>query len=675
MTFLQILIADDHEPVRRGLRALIESRPDWNVCGEAADGRAAVEKAKELKPNVAILDVSMPVMNGLDAARLIRKENPGCKILIVSQNDPAGMDKAAAEAGAGSFVPKSRLSQDLVGAIDALVQDGAAGVRGIADKQSRIGGEAEDLERQLRLDVEMLAAIVASSDDAIISKNLDGVITTWNDGAQRIFGYTREEAIGQYITLIIPSDRQHEESEILRRVRSGQRVDHFETVRRRKDGSTLDISVTISPLRDSTGAVVGASKVARDISKQKRAEQALRESEGRLRALVNASAYVVYRMSPDWKVMQRLDGKGIISDAGNSTEDWLHDIHPEDRPLVLQAIQQSLRTRSPFELEYRVKRADGSAGWTLSRAVPRLDADGEIIEWFGAASDVTRRKQAEEDYRKLVETLDAEVRARTREVEERNADVLRQSEQLRELSWRLLRTQDEERRYIARELHDSAGQTLTVLGMNLAQLVHKTGRKAPELVGDAEMIQETVQQLQREIRTASYLLHPPLLDESGISSALNWYTQGLIERSGLEITLDISEDFGRLPGDMELLVFRLVQECLTNIHRHSGSKTAKIRMVREGDLLTLNVQDQGKGMSPARLAEVHSQGSGVGIRGMRERLRQFRGTLSIESDGSGTRILVTIPIPKTSVPKDDGAIPLQASLQTSGARIPGLSEF
>jgi signal transduction histidine kinase len=162
-----------------------------------------------------------------------------------------------------------------------------------------------------------------------------------------------------------------------------------------------------------------------------------------------------------------------------------------------------------FLLEHRVRRTDGSIGWAYSRAVPLTDDKGDIIEWFGAASDVTARKEAEESYRKLAKTLDAEVRARTRDLEDRNAEILRQSEQVQELSWRLLRAQDEERRHIAREFHDSAGQTLTVLGMNLVQLVQKAVRNAPELATDAETIQEMVQQLHRDIRTTSYLLHPP----------------------------------------------------------------------------------------------------------------------------------------------------------------------
>jgi two-component system, NarL family, sensor kinase len=135
-----------------------------------------------------------------------------------------------------------------------------------------------------------------------------------------------------------------------------------------------------------------------------------------------------------------------------------------------------------------------------------------------------------------------------------------------------------------------------------------------------------------------------MLDETGIASALGWYVQGLAERSSLEINLKVPEDFGRLPSEMELLIFRIVQEGLTNIHRHSGSKTALIRIERDENAVHVKVEDHGRGMSPERLAEIQSQGTGVGIRGMRERLRHFRGDLVIESNGSGTKVKATVPL-------------------------------
>jgi signal transduction histidine kinase len=153
------------------------------------------------------------------------------------------------------------------------------------------------------------------------------------------------------------------------------------------------------------------------------------------------------------------------------------------------------------------------------------------------------------------------------------------------------------------------------------------------------------------------------LDETGLYSAVSWYIKGLQERCGLEVHLDLSEDFGRLPHDMELLIFRLVQEGLTNIHRHSESKTAAIRIARESNQITLKIQDQGKGMSTARLAAVRSGRSGFGIRGMKERLCQFEGTIDIESDGAGTRVVATIPLPKAALQENhDNVKSLQATV-------------
>jgi signal transduction histidine kinase len=223
-----------------------------------------------------------------------------------------------------------------------------------------------------------------------------------------------------------------------------------------------------------------------------------------------------------------------------------------------------------------------------------------------------------------------------------------------------MKVQDEERRRIARDLHDSAGQTLTVLGLSLAQLVQSAEHVAPELAKEGRQIEEVVQQLHREIRTTSYLLHPPLLDEAGLMSALDWYVQGVAQRSGMAIELVFSDGFGRLPAEMELAIFRVVQECLTNIHRHANSKTAFIRIARENRNVCIEVRDEGKGISTERLTEIQSRGSGVGIAGIRERLRQLSGEMKIESSGSGTTVFATIPLPNDAHSTD--AEPLQAAV-------------
>ena len=227
----------------------------------------------------------------------------------------------------------------------------------------------------------------------------------------------------------------------------------------------------------------------------------------------------------------------------------------------------------------------------------------------------------------------------------------RAEESLRDLSARLLQVQDEERRRFARELHDSAGQLLAALSMNLASLEAETNRGGPGAAILVEKSLDLVGELSKEVRTISYLLHPPLLDELGLSSALRGYVEGFVERSKIKVDLEIPRDFGRLSRDLETAIFRVVQECLTNIHRHSGSLLAKIRISRTEKDIRVEVQDRGKGMSVKRRG-IDSMGkAGVGIRGMQERVRQLGGTFQIgtQSDGSGTIIIARLPVDGASV--------------------------
>jgi len=868
---MRLLIVDDHEVVRRGVRSLLSDQTEWDVCGEAVDGQDAVEKARELTPDVIIMDVSMPRLNGLEATRQVRSMLPDCEVLILTQHENPEMARQALKAGARGYVVKGSISKDLIAALtkiarheyffdpaildqtpsshmdvqeilqrsaafehalrqseqlyrstfemagvgiahvspdgrylrvnrklceivgyseaellrltsqdithpddlatdlaqreevrngtlasysigtrcirkdgsvvrvnltvaavrddggklehficvvediterrkaeeaqfrlgaivassdDAIVSKKLDGVitswnpaatrifgftpeeaigrsitiiippdlrheeatilsrlrRGeriehfetvrmtkagrklnvsltispVRDSEGHIIGAskiARDItgRKQAEQSRNLLAAIVDSSDDAIVSKTLDGIITSWNKSAERIFGYTVEEAIGQHITLLIPPERHSEESDILARLRRGERIDHFQTVRRRKDGTLIDVSLTISPVRDSSGRVIGASKVARDITEQKRAEKELLESEQRFRVITDASPIMVWMSGTDKlcyyfnKGWLDFVGRTLEQESGNG---WAENVHPEDFDRCLQIYVSNFDARRPFELEYRIRHHTGQYRWILDRAVPRYAPDGTFEGYVGGCLDIHDQKEAAEKVRLADETV------------------------------RLMKIQDEERRRIARELHDSAGQTLTVLGMSLAQLVQRAESIAPELAKDGREIEGVAQQLSREIRTTSYLLHPPLLDELGLASALNWYVEGLAQRSGIAIKLDIADNVRRLPSDMELAIFRLVQECLTNIHRHSGSKTAEIRMFVKAENLHVEVTDQGKGIPPERLAEIRTGGSGVGIKGMQERLRQFGGQMNIGSNGSGTSVVASIPVHK-----------------------------
>jgi PAS domain S-box-containing protein len=527
------------------------------------------------------------------------------------------------------------------------------------------GDERQKAERASSL----LAAIVGSSDDAIISKTLAGTITSWNSAAERIFGYTAGEAVGQHITLIIPADRRDEETTIIERLKRGERIDHFETVRVNKAGALLDISLTISPVKDGSGSIIGASKVARDITEKKRNEKALRESEERFRAIVNTTPECVKLVALDGTLLQ-MNPPGLAMVGADCAEMVIgknvYDlIAPHDRERF-RAFNEGICGGERGALEFDIVGLDGTSRHMETHAAPLKTTDGTVVQ-LAVTRDITERtrvqkqlKQNEEQLRSLADDLERQVRTRTQELEQRNEDVLQQSQQLRELSSRLQQTQDEERRRIARELHDSAGQLIAALGMNLASMTQQV-RKNPVLGKTLDDSQNLVQQLNKEIRTTSYLLHPPLLDENGLPEAIRWYVEGLMERGNLAIDLKIAEDFGRLPDDAELAVFRVVQECLTNIHRHSESKTAMIQLTRNAESIAVTIQDAGRGIPPEKLDGIHAQRSGVGIAGMRERIRHFSGVMNIHSDGSGTRISVMLPIRAVSQPEQENILQEQPS--------------
>src|SRR6202163_2559967 len=430
MGSLRILIVDDHETVRRGVRSLLSSRRDWVVCGEAGDGLEAVEKAKSLRPDVVLMDISMPRMDGVAATRIIRREVPESKVIIVSQNDPAVVSSQAAEIGAGGYVNKDDLARDLLPAVESVVADRIGEktrVRAATDSRKDVS-ERTQAERA----GDLLAAIVDSSDDAIISKTLDGVITSWNKSAERMFGYTREEAVGQHITLIIPEDRRGEEVKIVQRLRRGERVDHFETLRVRKDRTLIDLSLTISPVKDAAGRVVGASKVARDITERKQVEQALAE-RARLLDLSNDAIFV--RDAADRITYWNQSASALYGySRGEAVGRVSHELLRTEFPEPLERITEQLHRDNRWTGELIHRHKDGgrivvASRWTLDR-----DDAGNRKRVLETNNDITQQKRSEkalrestERLRALADELETKVSVRTQELQQRNIEVLEQS--------------------------------------------------------------------------------------------------------------------------------------------------------------------------------------------------------------------------------------------------------
>jgi signal transduction histidine kinase len=225
------------------------------------------------------------------------------------------------------------------------------------------------------------------------------------------------------------------------------------------------------------------------------------------------------------------------------------------------------------------------------------------------------------------------------------AELHRKTRQLEILNARVSTLRDEERRHIARELHDSVGQLLAAIGMNSVSVEAEAHKLSPDgakrLSENAAMVAEA----SKQIRTISHLLHPPLLDEAGLASALRWYVEGFSERSKINAELDIPQSLAGLSKEMELSIFRVVQECLTNVHRHSGSPTAGIRIFQDDACLRVEIEDAGIGIPPEKESAIASlENGGVGLRGMRERLRQLGGTLHVQSNGHGTRVTAILPV-------------------------------
>ena len=304
------------------------------------------------------------------------------------------------------------------------------------------------------------------------------------------------------------------------------------------------------------------------------------------------------------------------------TNFWKKHLFPDDRELVVAACQRVLRERKREDFEFRMIGIHGQVLW-FHAAAELIEHLGRKPQLGGVINDITSLKRAEE--------------------------------RVRALSSRLMRLQDDERRHISRELHDSLGQYLTSMKINFDILKRETGSLGEQhralLIESSDTLEKCVQ----EVRSVSYLLHPPLLDELGLLAALRWFTAGFSERSGIAVNLDTPDEFSRLPTEMELALFRVVQESLTNIQHHSGSDMAWVTLSERKESAEVRIVDRGVGVSSEVIDRI-KQGKtleGIGLRGMYQRVRELGGQLEIQSSALGTAVSALLPL-KLAGPKHEG---------------------
>jgi PAS domain S-box-containing protein len=454
-----------------------------------------------------------------------------------------------------------------------------------------------------------------------------------NSAALKMFGLSEEQTRGKSTSSFGLTAIREDGTEIPFALRTGPRAiatrqpirNDVVGWRRPESNEVFWTLVDAVPHFTPDGKVASAILSISNVTEWKQAEQALRASEARFRTLVQDFHVGVVLLGPDATLQfanqaaQQLFGYTAQEARGkNSSQLDLISIREDgtEIPFSMRPGVRAIATRQPVLNEVMGWRRQGSNEvlWTLGNAVPQFAPDGSVSAVIYTFTNITERKQAEEA--------------------------------LHQLSTRLLQLQDEERRRLGRELHDSLAQSVLAVNLNLAQAAQSSdslSERAKHALAEARRL---LQGMSREIRTLSYLLHPPLLDELGLVSAIREYAEGFSERSGVQMELHLQTGFGRLPQEAETALFRIVQESLTNIQRHSGSPTATIRLRGDSACVNLEVSDRGRGMAKNAIERGNGSGSrlGVGILGMRERMTQLGGKLEIDSSASGTTVRASIPL-------------------------------
>jgi PAS domain S-box-containing protein len=414
-----------------------------------------------------------------------------------------------------------------------------------------------------------LAALVESSDDAIVGKTLDGVIRSWNPAAERLFGHTAEEAIGRPILLIIPSERHPEEREILSRLRRGERIEHFETVRVRKDGRPVEVSLTVSPIFADDGSIVGASKIARDIGLRKEAQARLAASEARFRALADNIAQLAWTTDPSGSITwYNARWYEYTGEAPEATIGWgwrkVH--HPDHVEGVEERFRAAIASGEVWEDTFPLRRHDGAWRWFLSRAQPIRDAAGEVTMWFGTNTDITDRMEMEEALREADRRKDEFLATLAHELRNPLAPIASGLE--------LLRLQPED-----------PGIAVRVLATLERQTSHLV-RMVDDLLDVSRITRGKVELRREEVDLAT------------VAAGAVEASRPLLDRAGHRLTVELPDQPLRLDAD-PVRLGQVLANLLNNAARYTpDGGEVRLAVERRGDEATIVVSDTGVGFLP-----------------------------------------------------------------------------